>query len=193
MSDFTKRETCLPGLLLIEPTVLTDHRGFFTEYYSEEAFLGLGIKRRFVQDNHSKSKKGVLRGLHFQRRRPQGKLVKVLSGATFDVAVDLRAGSPFYGQWYGVLLTEENPKMLYLPEGFAHGFLVLSESADLIYKCTDFYNPEDEGGVRWDDPDIGIQWPFSEYGIEAPILSQKDRNQKRLRELENLFLFKELP
>ncbi len=119
--------------------------------------------------------------------------MKVLSGATFDVAVDLRVGSPFYGQWYGVLLIEENPKMLYLPEGFAHWFLVLSESADLIYKCTDFYNPEDEGGVRWDDPDIGIQWPFSEYGIEAPTLSQKDRNQKRLKELENLFLFKEFP
>ena len=192
MSGFTTHETDLPGLLLIEPTVFADERGYFSQYYAEKAFFNLGMKRRFVQDNHSKSKKGVLRGLHFQRRHPQGKLVKVVNGATFDVAVDLRVGSSGYRGWYGVVLTEENHKMLYLPEGFAHGFLVLSESAHFVYKCTDYYDPEDDCGIQWDDPDIGIRWPFSEYGIPAPILSQKDRHQKRLKEIDVPFRFEEL-
>ena len=191
LSNFIKHETGIPDLLLIEPTVFRDERGFFMEYYAEKAFFDLGIKQKFVQDNHSKSKKGVLRGLHFQRKHPQGKLVKTLSGSIFDVAVDLRVGSPQYCRWYGAVLSEENHKMLYIPEGFAHGFLVLSESVDFIYKCTDYFDPEDDCGVQWDDRDIGIHWPFSEYNIEEPVLSKKDRNLKRLREIDNLFLFKE--
>jgi dTDP-4-dehydrorhamnose 3,5-epimerase len=187
MSRFIKRTTYIPGLLLIEPAVHEDERGYFMEYYTENAFFDLGIQQKFVQDNHSKSKKGVLRGLHFQRRHAQGKLVKVLDGSIFDVAVDLRNGSPYYKKWFGTILSEKNHIMLYIPEGFAHGFLVLSETVDFIYKCTDYYYPEYDCGIRWDDPEIGVEWPFSENDIQSPILSNKDSHLKRLSEIGNPF------
>ena len=149
----------IEGLYIIEPTVHGDHRGYFMETYSQRDMEEAGLNMVFVQDNQSMSVKGVLRGLHFQKQYPQGKLVRVIKGRVFDVAVDLRAGSQTYGQWYGVELTEENKKQFYVSEGFAHGFLVLSETAEFCYKVTDFYRPGDEGGLAWNDPAIGIQWP----------------------------------
>ena len=149
----------IEGLYIIEPTVHGDSRGYFMETYSLRDMQEAGLTMHFVQDNQSMSVKGVLRGLHFQKQYPQGKLVRVIKGKVFDVAVDLRAGSKTYGQWYGVELTEENKKQFYISEGFAHGFLVLSETAEFCYKCTDFYHPGDEGGLAWNDPAIGIQWP----------------------------------
>ena len=149
----------IEGLCVITPAVHGDHRGYFMETYSQRDMEENGIHIIFVQDNQSMSVKGVLRGLHFQKEFPQGKLVRVIKGRVFDVAVDLRSGSATYGQWYGVELTEENKKQFYISEGFAHGFLVLSETAEFCYKCTDFYHPGDEGGLAWNDPAIGIQWP----------------------------------
>lgn len=149
----------IEGLYVIEPTVHGDSRGYFMETYSQRDMEQAGLTMQFVQDNQSMSVKGVLRGLHFQKNYPQGKLVRVIKGRVFDVAVDLRANSPTYGQWYGVELTEENKKQFYISEGFAHGFLVLSDTAEFCYKCTDFYHPGDEGGLAWNDPSIGIQWP----------------------------------
>lgn len=149
----------IEGLYIIEPTVHGDSRGYFLETYNQRDMAQAGLNMVFVQDNQSMSVKGVLRGLHFQKQYPQGKLVRVIKGRVFDVAVDLRSGSPTYGKWYGVELTEENKKQFYIPEGFAHGFLVLSETAEFCYKCTDFYRPGDEGGLAWNDPTIGIQWP----------------------------------
>ena len=149
----------IEGLYIIEPTVHGDHRGYFMETYSQRDMEEAGLNMVFVQDNQSMSVKGVLRGLHFQKQYPQGKLVRVIKGRVFDVAVDLRAGSKTYGQWYGVELTEENKKQFYVSEGFAHGFLVLSETAEFCYKVTDFYRPGDEGGLAWNDPAIGIAWP----------------------------------
>ena len=149
----------IEGLYVIEPTVHGDSRGYFMETYSQRDMEQAGLTMQFVQDNQSMSVKGVLRGLHFQKQHPQGKLVRVIRGRVFDVAVDLRAGSATYGQWYGVELTEENKKQFYISEGFAHGFLVLSDTAEFCYKCTDFYHPGDEGGLAWNDPAIGIQWP----------------------------------
>lgn len=149
----------IEGLYIIEPTVHGDNRGYFMETYSLRDMQEAGLTMNFVQDNQSMSVKGVLRGLHFQKQYPQGKLVRVIKGSVFDVAVDLRSGSETYGQWYGVELTEENKKQFYISEGFAHGFLVLSETAEFCYKCTDFYHPNDEGGLAWNDPAIGIQWP----------------------------------
>ena len=159
MSKFKKIETGIDGLYIIEPTVFGDNRGFFLESYNKKEFKEIGITNEFVQDNHSKSKKGVLRGLHFQKEFPQGKLVRVIKGSVFDVAVDLRSDSNTYGKWFGIELTEENKKQFYIPEGFAHGFLVLSDVAEFCYKCTDFYHPGDEGGLAWNDPEIGIEWP----------------------------------
>lgn len=149
----------IEGLYVIEPAVHGDSRGYFMETYSRRDMEEAGLNMVFVQDNQSMSVKGVLRGLHFQKEHPQGKLVRVIKGRVFDVAVDLRAGSATYGKWYGVELTEENKKQFYISEGFAHGFLVLSDTAEFCYKCTDFYHPGDEGGLAWNDPAIGIQWP----------------------------------
>ena len=149
----------IEGLYIIEPKVHGDNRGYFMETYSQRDMEEAGLNMVFVQDNQSMSVKGVLRGLHFQKQYPQGKLVRVIKGRVFDVAVDLRSGSETYGQWYGVELTEENKKQFYISEGFAHGFLVLSDTAEFCYKVTDFYRPGDEGGLAWNDPAIGIQWP----------------------------------
>ena len=149
----------IEGLYVIEPTIHGDERGYFMETYNQRDMQDAGLNMVFVQDNQSMSKKGVLRGLHFQKQYPQGKLVRVIKGSVFDVAVDLRAGSATYGQWYGVELTEENKKQFYIAEGFAHGFLVLSDTAEFCYKVTDFYHPGDEGGLAWNDPAIGIDWP----------------------------------
>lgn len=170
----------LPEVLIVTVDVHQDARGFFLEAYQERKFASLGIPERFVQDNHSQSTKGVLRGLHYQLRNPQGKLVRVVRGEIWDVAVDIRKGSPRFGRWTGVALSEDNKRQLYVPPGFAHGFCVLSEIADVIYKCTDFYVPGDEYGVRWDDPTIGIDWPQTEY-----LLSEKDRDYPRLPDMEN--------
>ncbi|MCI9138233.1 dTDP-4-dehydrorhamnose 3,5-epimerase [bacterium 1XD42-8] len=178
-----KVETChIDGLKVILPTVFGDERGYFMETYHYHDFKEAGIDVTFVQDNQSASKKGVLRGLHFQLQFPQDKLVRVIRGEVFDVAVDLRWGSPTYGQWYGVHLSEENKKMFFVPKGFAHGFLVLSDYAEFAYKCTDFYHPNDEGGLLWNDPEIGIRWPLSK-DMEL-IISEKDKKWGGIKELE---------
>lgn len=169
----------IEGLAVIQPTVHGDDRGYFMETYNLRDMQDAGLNMIFVQDNQSMSVRGVLRGLHYQRSYPQGKLVRVISGEVFDVAVDLRPGSKTYGKWHGETLSAENKKQFYIPEGFAHGFLVLSETAEFCYKCTDFYHPGDEGGLRWNDPTIGIQWPLP-AGME-PLLSKKDREQPFFR------------
>ena len=188
MGNFNFVKTKIRDLYIIEPKVFGDNRGYFMESYNKKDFFDAGLTMEFVQDNESRSKKGVLRGLHFQTNHTQGKLVRVTDGAVYDVAVDLRKGSPTYGQWEGVLLTSENKKQFYVPEGFAHGFLVLSDYAIFNYKCTDFYAPEYDGGVLWNDPDIGIEWPLE--GIEEVLLSEKDKNQKTLKELDLPFEYK---
>ncbi|WP_052365221.1 dTDP-4-dehydrorhamnose 3,5-epimerase [Halotalea alkalilenta] len=171
-------ETKLPGVLIIEPTVFGDARGFFVESFQLERYREVGIELPFVQDNQSRSSKGVLRGLHFQRTRPQGKLVRVSRGAVYDVAVDINSNSPTFGQYVGAELTEENQRQLWVPPGFAHGFCVLSDIADFQYKCTDYYFPQDEGALIWNDPEIGIEWPIAD-----PLLSAKDLLNPSLREL----------
>jgi dTDP-4-dehydrorhamnose 3,5-epimerase len=173
--------TPLPGVVVLEPKKFGDHRGFFIETYREETLREAGIETRFVQDNHSRSRKGILRGLHYQLVQPQGKLVRVASGSVFDVAVDVRRGSPHFGEWFGAILDEEEMRMMYVPPGFAHGFVVLSESADFIYKCTDYYHPQSEQGILWNDPAIGIDWP-----IDDVILSDKDAANPTLADQENL-------
>ena len=170
----------IEGLYVIEPTVFGDNRGYFVETYNQQDMHEAGLDMVFVQDNQSMSTKGVLRGLHFQKQFPQGKLVRVIRGRVFDVAVDLRAHSATYGKWYGVELTEENKKQFYIPEGFAHGFLVLSDEAEFAYKCTDFYHPGDEGGLLWSDPEIGVDWPI-EPGMEL-IISDKDKKWSGLKD-----------
>ncbi len=166
-------ETCgIEGLKVVTPTVIGDARGYFCETYQYEDYKAAGIPDVFVQDNQSASKRGVLRGLHFQIQYPQAKLVRVLKGEVFDVAVDLRKGSPTYGQWYGILLSEENKKQLYVPKNFAHGFLVLSDYAEFFYKVSDYYHPGDEGGIIYNDPAIGVEWPVPE-GMEL-IFSERD-------------------
>ena len=172
-------ETQLPGVLIIEPKVFGDHRGFFLESFQVERYRQAGIDLPFVQDNHSRSQRGVLRGLHFQRTRPQGKLVSVSRGAVYDVAVDIDPKSPTCGQFVGVELNDENHRQLWVPPGYAHGFCVLSEVADFQYKCTDLYFPEDEGGLIWNDPDVNIPWPISE-----PQLSAKDQAGSLLAEAD---------
>ena len=172
-------ETALPGVLIIEPKAFGDHRGFFLETFQVERYREAGITLPFVQDNHSRSQRGVLRGLHFQKTRPQGKLVSVSRGAVYDVAVDIDPASATYGKFVGVELNDDNHRQMWVPPGYAHGFCVLSEVADFQYKCTDFYFPADEGGLAWNDPDVGISWP-----IEAPQLSAKDANNPRLRDLK---------
>lgn len=176
--------TCeIEGLKVIEPTVFGDERGYFMESYHFNDYKEAGLDMVFVQDNQSSSSKGVLRGLHFQKQFPQGKLVRVVSGEVFDVAVDLRPDSKTYGKWYGVILSAENKKQFYIPEGFAHGFLVLSDTAEFFYKCTDYYHPNDEGGIRYDDPDVGIEWPIPE-GMEL-LLSEKDKAWRGLYERDS--------
>ena len=185
MGKFKFIKTFIEGVFIIEPTVFGDERGYFMETYHANEFKEAGLDMAFVQDNHSKSRKGVLRGLHFQYTEPQGKLVRVIKGEVFDVAVDLRRDSPTYGKWEGVKLSEENKKQFYVPEGFAHGFLVLSDEAEFIYKCTNFYNADDEGGIVWNDPDIGIEWPIDD--IKEVILSEKDKELKTLKDSNTEF------
>jgi dTDP-4-dehydrorhamnose 3,5-epimerase len=176
-----KVTTCeIEGLKVIEPRVFGDERGYFFESYNYNDFKEAGIPQVFVQDNQSASKRGVLRGLHFQKNFPQDKLVRVIRGEVFDVAVDLRKGSKTYGKWFGVVLSEDNKKQFFIPKNFAHGFLVLSDYAEFAYKCTDFYHPDDEGGLLYNDPDIGVEWPFEE-GVEL-ILSDKDQKWSGIKE-----------
>lgn len=175
---FIFNKTEIEGVYVIEPKVFGDNRGYFMETYNEQEFKKNGLDYNFVQDNQSKSKKGVLRGLHFQKTHPQAKLVRVLEGEVFDVAVDLRKGSKTYGKWVGVILSEENKKQFMIPRGFAHGFVVLSETAVFAYKCDDFYHPEDEGGIMWNDPNINIEWPY--HG--ELLLSEKDKVHPLLKE-----------
>lgn len=182
MGNFNFNKTSIDGVYIIEPKVFGDNRGYFMESYNGEHFKEAGLNMVFVQDNESKSSKGVLRGLHFQKKHSQGKLVRVTKGKVFDVAVDLRHGSETYGKWEGVILSEENKKQFYIPEGFAHGFLVLSDEAVFNYKCTDYYAPEYDGGVMWNDPDINIEWPLE--GIEEIILSEKDKKHPNLKDLD---------
>lgn len=182
MGKFKKVETNIEGLCVIEPTVFNDNRGLFMETYSKRDFEEIGINTEFVQDNQSKSIKGVLRGLHFQKEFPQAKLVRVIKGEVYDVAVDLRKGSKTYGKYYGVTLTEENRLQFFIPRGFAHGFLVLSDEAEFVYKCDDYYHPGDEGGIAWNDESINIKWPIEEAGgIENIIQSEKDKNWPSLK------------
>jgi dTDP-4-dehydrorhamnose 3,5-epimerase len=169
-------ETKLKDCVYIEPKVFGDERGFFLETFQAERYAEMaGINLPFVQDNHSRSPKGVLRGLHFQKTKPQGKLVRVVKGEVYDVAVDMRHGSPTFGQWESVILSDENKIQFWVPPGFAHGFVVLSEIADFEYKCTDYYDPSDEGSILWNDPNLNIPWP-----VESPILSEKDSNAENL-------------
>ncbi len=173
-------ETAIPGIILIEPTVHRDDRGFFLESYRESEYRDGGIRARFVQDNHSSSVKDTLRGLHGQNPNPQGKLVRVIEGVIFDVSVDVRRGSPTYGKHFATRLSADNFHQLYIPPGVLHGFLVTSDVAQVIYKCTDFYRPEADFSVAWNDPEFGIAWP-----IESPILSEKDRCAPRLEDVES--------
>lgn len=186
MGKFKFTETKIKGVYIIEPQVFGDHRGYFMETYSQKAFEEAGFDYTFVQDNQSSSHKGVLRGLHFQKTYSQTKLVRVLKGEVFDVCVDLRKDSETYGQWVGCLLSEENKRQFLIPKGFAHGFLVVSDYAEFAYKCDDFYHPEDEGGLMWNDPDIGIEWPEN---VEV-ILSEKDKKHPALRESQTYFNIK---
>ncbi|TLU64883.1 dTDP-4-dehydrorhamnose 3,5-epimerase [Thalassotalea litorea] len=174
--------TKISDLKVIEPVTFGDDRGFFLETFQSDRYRSkVGIEQEFVQDNYSRSRKGVLRGLHFQIKKPQGKLVRVVRGEVFDVAVDIRKDSPTFGQWHGEILSEDNKRQFWIPPGFAHGFVVLSEVADFEYKCTDFYDPEDEGGLLWNDQDLNIQWPVRQLGRVQ--LSDKDRNATPLSKL----------
>ena len=173
----------IEGLRVITPSVFGDERGYFMETYNYNDFAAAGIDCQFVQDNQSSSRKGVLRGLHFQINYPQDKLVRVVNGEVFDVAVDLREGSKTYGKWYGVRLSAENKKQFFIPKNFAHGFIVLSESAEFCYKCTDFYHPNDEGGLLWSDPEIGVDWPMPEgMTREDLIISDKDHKWNGIKD-----------
>lgn len=183
MGNFNFIKTEIDGMFIVESTVFGDDRGYFLETYHYDEFKKAGIDAVFVQDNQSKSKRGVLRGLHFQTKRPQGKLVRVIKGEVFDVGVDLRKNSPTFGKWVGAVLSDENKRQLYIPAGFAHGFLVLSDEAEFVYKCTDFYDPENEGGIIYNDPNININWPISD-DMEI-LLSQKDRALPSLKSFQN--------
>lgn len=179
MSKFKFIETEIKDVYIIEPQVFGDNRGYFMETYNYNDFKKAGLSMKFVQDNQSCSKRGVLRGLHFQKNHPQGKLVRVIKGKVFDVAVDLRKNSETFGKCTGVILTDENKRQFYIPEGFAHGFLVLSDTAEFVYKCTDFYHPEDDGGIIWNDKDVAVDWPI-EKNMEI-LLSEKDKKQQTFK------------
>ena len=180
---FQFTQLAIPEVILIEPQVFGDERGYFMETYKLSEFQKNGINKSFVQTNHSKSKKGVLRGLHYQLNpKAQGKLMRVIRGELFDVAVDIRKDSPTYGKWVGEMLTSENKKTLYIPEGFAHGFCVISETAEILYSCTEEYSPELENGIMWNDPQINVQWP-----IDDPLVSQRDKNLTSLEGAKNNF------
>lgn len=184
---FNFKELDLPGVILIEPVVFPDRRGFFMETYKHSDFISAGIMEHFVQDNHSRSERGVLRGLHYQNHpHAQGKLVRCLRGSILDVAVDIRKGSPFFRKWTAAELSEENRLMLYVPPGFAHGFVALSDTADILYKCTKEYSPAHDRGIRWDDPDIGIKWPLQDLSLSA-----KDQGLPLLKDAEMNFVFPE--
>jgi len=183
MSNFTFNETKIKGVYIIDVKTYGDNRGYFMETYKESDFKAAGLDYNFVQDNQSSSRKGVLRGLHFQKTHPQAKLVRVLKGEVFDVAVDLRKNSPTYGQWVGVVLSEENKRQFMIPRGFAHGFVVMSDYAEFAYKCDDLYHPEDEGGIMWNDPAIGIEWPE----VGEIILSEKDKVHPSLADSKTEF------
>jgi len=172
MSKFNFISTPVDGVFVIEPAIFGDRRGYFMESYNRRDFLDGGIAAEFVQDNQSLSRKGTLRGMHLQDKHPQAKLVRVLSGEVYDVCVDLRKGSPTFGKWHGIYLSGENKRQFFVPRGLAHGFLVLSDTAEFAYKCDEFYHPEDEKGFAWNDPGVGIQWPLE--GIGQPLLSEKD-------------------
>ena len=186
MSKFKITKCEIEGLYILEPKVFYDDRGYFMETYNQNDFEALGLNMKFVQDNESKSKRGVLRGLHFQKKHPQGKLVRVIKGSVYDVAVDIRKNSKTFGKWVGVELSEENKKQFYIPEGFAHGFLVLSEAAQFVYKCRDFYYPEYEGGIIYNDSTINISWPIPE-DMEV-VISEKDKKWGGLKEYVKLQL-----
>lgn len=187
VDNFLFKSTPIEGVYEIEVKKYGDHRGYFMETYKKKDFDEAGLVYDFIQDNQSKSKKGVLRGLHFQKQYPQAKLVRCIEGEVFDVCVDLRKGSPTYGKWHGVALSAERGNQFMIPRGFAHGFVALSETATFCYKVDEFYHPEDEGGLMWDDPDIGINWPCK----EEPLLSEKDKKNLSLKELSKLDLFKQ--
>lgn len=174
--------TAIPDVVLIRPKVFPDGRGFFLETWQEHKFAAAGLNAKFVQDNHSRSSRHTLRGLHYQIQQPQGKLVRVVSGEVFDIAVDIRRSSPTFGRWVSAVLSEENHAMLWVPPGFAHGFLVLSECADFLYRCTDFWAPQHERAILWNDPDLGIQWPLAQNA--TPLLSSKDLGATRFRDAE---------
>ncbi len=192
MGKFKKIETSIKDVYIIEPTVFGDNRGYFMETYSDAEFAEIGLNYNFVQDNQSKSSKGVLRGLHFQKENTQAKLVRCIKGEVFDVAVDLRPESETYGKWEGVILSEENKKMFMIPKGFAHGFLVLSDEAEFTYKCDDIYNPNAEGGLAWNDKDVNIDWPLGNMKIGNLLTSEKDAKWPSLEELRKTDLFKNL-
>jgi dTDP-4-dehydrorhamnose 3,5-epimerase len=176
--ELTETETPIPGLKIIQPKVFGDARGFFLETYSSERYRNIGLPENFVQDNLSYSSQGILRGLHFQNPGAQGKLVTVLQGEVFDVAVDVRWGSPTFGRWYGIYLSADSKKQFWIPAGFAHGFVVTSDSALFSYKCDEYYQPQSEFSLLWNDPDLGIEWP-----VKAPTLSEKDKKARRLKDL----------
>ncbi len=183
MGKFTRTETGIEGLCVLEPTVFEDSRGYFMETYNKEDLKEVGIDIDFIQDNQSMSTKGVLRGLHSQKTYPQSKLVRVVRGEVYDVAVDLREGSETFGKYFGVVLSAENKKQFFIPKGFAHGFLVLSDEAEFCYKVDDYYHPNDELGVLWNDPEIGVEWPLDKIGgAENLLLSDKDKVQPTLKE-----------
>lgn len=189
MNNFVIVKTPIKDLIIIQPKVFGDNRGFFQETYNKKHFEEHGLNMEFVQDNHSKSKRGVLRGLHFQTKFTQGKLVRVVKGSVYDVAVDLRKNSETFGKWYGTILTEENKTMFYIPEGFAHGFLTLEDDTEFLYKCTDFYAPEYDSGISWNDETINIDWKFEKFGIkiEDLIISERDRKQEKFDKNKKYF------
>lgn len=178
-------ETSLPGVLLLEPHVFSDERGFFMETFNARKLEELGVRETWVQDNHSQSKRGTLRGLHYQLNQAQAKLCRVVRGEVLDVAVDIRRGSPTFGKHISALLSANNKRQIYVPRGFAHGFVVLSDEAEFLYKCSDFYSPPDERAVAWNDPDLRIDWQLSAHGITTPILSAKDERAPRLRDISD--------
>lgn len=192
MSKFKSIKTSIEGVLIIEPTIYGDSRGFFMESYTQRDFNEIGITDIFVQDNHSKSAKGVLRGMHFQREHTQGKLVRVVSGAVLDVVVDLRPESPTYGKWESVELSAENKRMFYVPPRFAHGFLTLKDDTEFLYKCTDYYHQESDAGLMWNDSKVGIEWGFDKYGISQDMLniSEKDKKHPTIDQIEKFNIWR---